>query len=270
MKNKKEVNLYFLKEKKQEIVVDKPSNGTLSGHAVGELFDKKIELMIKENFKNNSDLDVYRQYEYLNELFKKNSNNLTYEERRNLIPFETLRILFLDNRGKNIIKKWSENKMFEEKQNDTADILVVDKKNNFFYLLDVKSNTLSKNSQPPNIISALKLAKMCKAMLINNEFDKFSIIYIGIDWQEEKNKLVCKEIYIKNLFKISPEKLYINWAAALQIQFHVKTINQEYEKSQKQWCIDYLNHFVESAKKRIKYMENKWINPFEKVLKNYN
>jgi len=53
--------------------------------------------------------------------------------------------------------------LFDEKQNDTADILVV--KDDFYEIIDIKTRNISKSAQPPNIISAFKLAQVCAKML---------------------------------------------------------------------------------------------------------
>jgi type II restriction enzyme len=47
--------------------IPKPLSGTLSGHAVGEPFDKLAYQAVKSMYPNNA----YRQFEYLNSLFSK-------------------------------------------------------------------------------------------------------------------------------------------------------------------------------------------------------
>ena len=71
-----------------------------------------------------------------------------------------------------------------------------------------------------------------------------------------------KEIVVRDLFKITPEKIYINWAAALQIQFDVSTIDQNYTKSKKDWASDYLKTYIKSIQNRKKILDKKFINPF--------
>ena len=102
------------------------------------------------------------------------------------------------------------------------DILVV--KDNFFEIIDIKTRNISKSAQAPNIISSYKLAQLCAKMIDNDEFDNFSINYFEIDWLLENNSLVCKDTHYGDLFKSHPSDLYINWAAAMQIQFHVSDL----------------------------------------------
>lgn len=182
--------------------VPKPISGTLSGHAAGEPFDKYVYSELKKVFPKRT----FRQYEYLNDLFSKNPSVITFEDRLNL--FNSPTVMFLLSRGKSATTKWSIDNPFEEKQNDTADILVVD--NNFYEIIDIKTRNISKKAQPPNIISAYKLAQTCAKMIDNEEFDNFTIQYFGIDWELENDNLVCKNAHTVNLFKAKPETLYIN------------------------------------------------------------
>jgi type II restriction enzyme len=61
--------------------------------------------------------------------------------------------------------------------------------------------------------------------------------------------------------------LYINWAAAMQIQFHVSDLDQSFSGTMQKWAREYLKHFVTQAKKRANDMINKFVKPFEKYLK---
>lgn len=239
--------------------VPKPLSGTLSGHAAGEPFDKHVYSEIKKQFPKNT----FRQYEYLNDLFSKNPNVIGFQARQNL--FNSPTVLFLLSRGKNATDKWSIENPFDEKQNDTADIIVV--KNAFYEIIDIKTRNVSKSAQPPNIISAFKLAQVCAKMLDNKEFDNFTINYFEIDWLLNNDKLICQDTHFACLFKANPENLYINWAAAMQIQFHVSDLDQSFDGTMKSWAKSYLKHFVTQAKKRADDMIKKFVKPFEKYIK---
>ena len=175
--------------------VPKPISGTLSGHAAGEPFDKHVYSILKKWFPYKT----FRQYEYLNFLFSNNLNATGFEERNRL--FNSPTVMFLLSRGKDVTNKWSLDNLFEEKQNDTADILVVE--GDFFEIIDIKTRNISKNAQAPNIISAYKLAQVCAKMIDNKEFEKFNITYIEIDWILEDDFLVCKDVHYISLFKIN-------------------------------------------------------------------
>ncbi|MDO5357205.1 MAG: HincII family type II restriction endonuclease, partial [Conchiformibius sp.] len=160
--------------------------------------------------------------------------------------------------------KWSQTNLFEEKQNDTADIVQID--NGVYELLDVKTRNISKKAQAPNIISAYKLAQVCAKMLDNEEFDVFSINYLEVDWRLQNNQLICQDLHYSELFKANPASLYINWAAAMQIQFHVCDLDQNFTLSRKDWTKQYLYHFVNQAKRRANDMIDKFVKPFEVYL----
>ena len=208
--------------------VPKPLSGTLSGHAAGEPFDKHVYKEIKKQFPKYT----FRQYEYLNDLYSKNPETIGHEARFAL--FNSPTVMFLLSRGKNATNKWNIENTFEEKQNDTADILVV--KDDFYEIIDIKTRNISKSTQPPNIISAYKLAQ------------------------------VCENAHYVNLFHSNPETLYINWAAAMQLQFHVCDLDQNFKGNIKSWTKTYLKHFVKQARKRTDYMIEKFVKPFEKYI----
>ncbi len=238
--------------------VPKPLSGTLSWHAAWEPFDKHVYNEIKKQFPN----ETFRQYEYLNNLFTKNLSADGVEARNNL--FNSPTVLFLLSRWKNATDKWSIENPFEEKQNDTADILV--SKNSKYEIIDIKTRNISKSAQSPNIISAFKLAQLCAKMIDNNDYDILTINYFEVDWLLENDKLVCKDAHYKNLFKAIPEKLYINWAAAMQLQFHVSDVNQDFKWTMQEWAKEYLTNFVKQAKKRSDDMITKFVKPFEKYI----
>jgi type II restriction enzyme len=252
------VNYDKLKNAVINTSVPKPLSGTLSGHSAGEPFDKHVYSEIKKQFPDKT----FRQYEYLNYLFTKNPTAIGIEARNNLFSSPT--VMFLLSRGKNATDKWSIESPFEEKQNDTADILVVNEGK--YEIIDVKTRNLSKIAQSPNIISAYKLAQVCAKMLDNEEFDNFTITYFEIDWDLSDEKLICKDAHYAELFKAKPENLYINWAAAMQIQFHVSDLEQDFSGDRKEWAKSYLKHFVTQAKKRANDMITKFVKPFEKYI----
>ena len=252
------IDILSLKLDLVNTTVPKPVSGTLSGHAAGEPFDKHVYKFVKAKYPE----ETFRQYEYLNKLYSQNTKALSVEDRWSLLKPNS--VAFLLNRGKQTTQEWTPAQQFDEKQNDTADILVV--KDNFFSIVDVKTFSTERNGQPPNIISAYKIAKMCALMLEENNFSSHDITYIGIAWELVGENLKCTDVSIKELFKTDPANLYINWAAAMQIQFHVSTLDQTYAGDVKQWCRDYLRTFVSQANDRAETMIRKFVKPFEKFL----
>jgi type II restriction enzyme len=222
------------------------------------IINDDIYSSVKEQLETQVSQRVYRQKEYLMTLFTKTDNSEDVRIRNHFLhePF----IFYVLN-----LKVEDIESPFEEKQNDTADILVV--KKGFYELIDIKTRNISKSAQPPNIISAYKLAQLCAKMIDNNEFDNFTINYFEIDWLLENDKLVCKDAHWGCLFNASPDNLYINWAAAMQIQFHVCDLDQSFKGTREQWAKNYLKHFVSQAQKRADDMITKFVKPFEKYVK---
>jgi hypothetical protein len=238
-------------------------NKAASGHASGDFFEKKVYSILREAMPHK----VFRQYELLNDLYSKNLK--TIKEADKSLLFKSPTAHFLLSRGDSASKGWSLDNLFQEKQNDTADVVIVE--DSTFNIIDIKTRSLSKKGQPPNIVSSFKIAQMCGYLLDNEDFGSLNIFYVAIDWLHDGQCQVCENFEILNLFKIPPtkENLYINWAAALQIQFHATEVEQTYNKDKRSWCLDYLNYYVSSAKARISHMESKFIEPFEKYLKLY-
>ena len=68
--------------------IPKPTIGNLAGHAAGEPFDEFVYSELKKIYPY-----TYRQYDYLNSLYRKNPECVSSEERKNLIRSKTLRHL---------------------------------------------------------------------------------------------------------------------------------------------------------------------------------
>lgn len=256
------VNFNALIESMKGETVPRPNRatgGTLSGHAAGEPFEKKVFEHLKQMYPNN----IYKQYDYLNDLYLRHPNVISVEDRYALLDSPT--VLFLLSRGDKATREWSPQNIFEEKQNDTADIIY--HKDGFYDIIDVKTRNTSKSAQAPNIISAYKLAKTCANMIDNEEYEKIGIKYIEIDWVEEHHEtLKCVNAHFGDLFKATPNSLYINWAAAMQIQFHVCDLDQNWNSDREAWARAYIKVFVESAQRRCDRMRDEYITPFLKYI----
>lgn len=66
---------------------NKASSGTLSGHAAGEPFEKNVYHKLKEKYPTK----IFKQYEYLNDLYRRHPRHITVEQRYALLdsPTET-------------------------------------------------------------------------------------------------------------------------------------------------------------------------------------
>ena len=103
-------------------------------------------------------------------------------------------------------------------------------------------------------------------MIDNKDYDIFDINYFQVEWKLIEDKLECTDTAYAELFKCDPSNLYINWAAAMQIQFHVDELDQTYTKTREEWAREYLRHFTSQAKIQSEKMIEKFVKPFEKYL----
>lgn len=72
---------------------NKATSGTLSGHAAGEPFEKCVYHMLKDKYPDC----VFKQYEYLNDIYLRNPKHITVEQKYALMESPTA--LFLLSRG---------------------------------------------------------------------------------------------------------------------------------------------------------------------------
>ena len=90
--------------------VDRPnkaSSGTLSGHAAGEPFEKNVYYKLKEKYPSK----IFKQYEYLNDLYLRHPRHITVEQRYALLDSPTA--LFLLSRGDKATREWSPTSIFD-------------------------------------------------------------------------------------------------------------------------------------------------------------
>lgn len=233
--------------------------GTLSGHAAGEPFDKHAYSLLKKFYPEKT----FRQFEFLNDLYERFPRATTYEQRTELIKPKWLSHLL--SRGKAVTAGWSPTNKFEEKQDDTADIILSSGKS--LSIVDVKTKNVSKKAQPPNIISASKIASMCGGILDEGKIDEFDIVYLAFTWKDEGEKLRCVGCVHKSLFAMDPAEIYINWAAAMQIQFVVEDLKQDYRGSIEQWAKSFLVTFTDQARVRSAKMIDKYVTPYLRHIK---
>lgn len=226
--------------------VPKPS-GTLAGHAAGLPFEKLVHERLVSTFAGRA----LRHFEFLNDVLSRYENDSVAKRIEAFGPKSLQGLLC---RGKTQMAGWTSATPFEEKQNDTAESiitsdLIFEPTSSHLLLVDVKTYNAAKHGQPPNIISAGKLSEALASALEEGEV-RFDIVYAGVSWTVEGQTLRGNEISVVSLFKMDP-KLYINWAAAEQVQFHPHLAEQDYSGSREQWAKEFLEHFVDSLERRI-------------------
>lgn len=226
--------------------VPKPS-GTMAGHAAGLPFEELVHECLVSTFGGRA----RRHYQFLNDVLSRHEEE-SLDQRMAAFGPNSLQGLLC--RGKSQMAKWDSQSVFEEKQNDTAESIICGDRifqpnSSHLLFLDVKTFNTSKQGQPPNIISAGKLSEALASALEEGQV-RFDFVYVGVSWAVEDQKLKSNEIAVVSLFRMDP-KLYINWAAAEQIQFHPHLANQEFTGSREEWAKEFLEHFVTSLDRRI-------------------
>ena len=227
--------------------VPKPS-GSLSGHNAGLPFEREVHAALAREFPAR----CFRHFEALNVVLERHPEARSLEDRLELFGPPSLRSLVA--RGSAPTKRWTPQSPFEEKQDDTAETIIFSNADCDFWngevtLIDVKTQAAAKKGQPPNIMSAGKLATALADALREGEV-KFDIVYVGILWETAGDTLEAVDVCAKSLFKMAGDP-YINWVAAQQIQFHPFAIDQDFTGSKEVWAKAFLRGFVSSLGKRI-------------------
>lgn len=260
--------IHDLEEIGEELVgslVPRPS-GQLAGHAGGLPFEALVDSALKERFPGRA----FRHFEALNHALTVELDSNPGDFSPGKYQFGPEPIHYLAKRGKQVTSSWSPVKLFEEKQNDTAENIVFSDQDQLFNsdlvsFVDVKSQNASKTSQPPNIISARKIKEIA-LMAWEEDLDlPLEILYLGIKFFTEefegRKMLRAEECRAIDLFKIDPRAVYINWSAALQIQFHPLEVEQDFNGSAKEW----LGGFLESYARSLEHRSNKQILEVTKI-----
>lgn len=251
--------------------VPRPS-GQLSGHAGGLPFEELVHHELQKRFSERA----FRHYEALNHALMEShkSSPETFKPETYKFGSPGVDYLCMCNRSKKALKNWSLDTPFEEKQNDTAESIVFsDKILNFnsplVSFVDVKSQNSSKKSQAPNIISANKLINASEEIIEDGNRVDFEILYMGVKFHEDEinnqKLLIADNWAVVDLFKIDPEALYINWSAALQIQFHPFNVDQSYTGTHKEWLMSFVKFYIKSLEKRT-FKQQESIDKLKKLI----
>ena len=107
----------------------------IKGHYQGMLQESLLRKLVYRHLKELYPTNIYKQFEYLNDLYRRNPTSITVRGRQSL--FNSPVALFLLSRGDTATRNWDTENIFVEKQNDIADILF--QKEEYFELIDVKT-----------------------------------------------------------------------------------------------------------------------------------
>lgn len=215
----------------------KPNRET-SGHAIATPLEEEVYDALSKTYPGLA----FKQHEAVNEYL---SQAVTRDKISDDFIFGNEAVDSLVNPGKKALSHWPE-KIVPGRQSDTADIVLFSDSALFdgssVFLIDVKSHDFGKNSQPPNIMSARKLAKVAEICLSKNIDPNFSLYYIDLGYRKKDAGVVVEDVRMVDMMKIPPldyngkgKPLYINWSAAIQVQFRPSEVSQDFQLSQKDW-----------------------------------
>ena len=241
------------------IELDRP-RGSLAGHAAA----LPIEDLVHEKLEKILPGRALRHYEFLNHVLASVSSE---DLDKRFAAFGPPSLQYLLCRGKEQMRKWDPSSLFDVKQNDTAETVIFDSvpfdpNADSLFLVDVKSHNISKNGQPPNIMSAGKLAEAL-ALALDEGKIKFDFVYLGLGWEAIGEKIVILDATVVSLFKMTPDP-YINWVAAEQLQFQIHEANQDFAGSKEEWAKKFLSHFSSSLELRLE-KQNRRLERFRRI-----
>lgn len=246
-------------------------NQETSGHRIATPLEEEVYDALSKTYPGLA----FKQHEAVNEYL---SQAVTRDKVSDDFIFGNEAIDYLVNPGKKALSHWPE-KIVPGRQSDTADIVLFSDSALFdgslVFLIDVKSHDFGKNSQPPNIMSARKLAKVAEICLSKNIDPNFSLYYIDLGYRKKDAGVVVEDVRMVDMMKIPPldyngkgKPLYINWSAAIQVQFRPSEVSQDFELSQKDWLAIFMKNYTSQKRDRI-YKEVHELGEQEKMLAEY-
>lgn len=260
---------YF--ENRGYINLNLKSNRETSGHTVATPLEEEVYDALSKAYPGLA----FKQHEAVNKYL---SQAAAQGRVSHGFVFGNEAVDYLVNPGKKALSSWPE-EIVPGRQSDTADIVLFSDPSLFdglsVFLIDVKSHDLGKNSQPPNIMSARKLAKVAEICLSKNIDPNFSLYYIDLGYRKKDAGVVVEDVRMVDMMKIPPldynnkgKPMYINWAAALQVQFRPSEVSQDFELSQKEWLAVFMKNYTSQKRDRI-YKEVHELGAQEKMLAEY-
>lgn len=248
----------------------KPNQET-SGHRIAIPLEEEVYDALSKTYPGLA----FKQHEALNDYL---SETVVQGRVPDGFVFGNEAVDSLVNPGKKALSNWPE-ELVPGKQSDTADIVLFSDSALFdgssVFLIDVKSHDLGKSDQPPNIMSARKLAKVAEICLSKNIDPNFSLYYIDLGYRKKDTGVVVEDVRMVDMMKIPPldyngkgKPLYINWSAAIQVQFRLSEVSQDFELSQKDWLAIFMKNYTSQKRDRI-YKEVHELGEQEKMLAEY-
>lgn len=187
------------------------------GHITGDA----MESWIYDVFSTMSEFQTFKPHDFLNRLAERPDMDL--EKFLNRVWWSKLLL---------IGKPKPNDEAYKKTQQEGADLILCDNWENIHedpnvVLVNVKSHNAGKSSRDPNIMSALRLLKFLKNILINSNrdifLDQMSYWFVSVSHMDNH----IKTINMRDLFLLDTTQIpLINFDAAIQIQWHVHKMIQ--------------------------------------------
>ena len=211
-----------------------------AGHAGGNIIEEIVRTEMSALYGER----VQRQHTVLNSVLTAHLEAVTKADRVALFGNSAAQVMLCEKRD---IANWTADEPFRSAQGDTADAILFAEApavlgDNRYALIDAKSVDLDKHGQAPNIISATKVFNMALAA-VSTGCVPFDLVYLAAGYRVNADGiLVVERARAVSLFKIE-SGLYINWAAANQIQFHPLDADQSFTGTPLQWADRFLDQY---------------------------
>lgn len=211
--------------------------GDITNESYGHSAGTPIEEWAKRNLQEGTDFTIYYPNEFLSIIFRELKDPHNIESFLDTVWWGKL--LFTKEQLKDFmageeVKRW---------QQEGADLVLlydgnIIKNPDKVILINVKSHLATRQSRPPNIMSAQRLLEYFDYILAKEDGRKLlsqaELWFLGISYIIESarsgasaNRAVVSSVALKELFKLDVEKIpQINFDAAIQIQWHVEDMKE--------------------------------------------
>lgn len=246
-----------------EIKIESLTDSEAYGHLAGT----PLEVWVKS--KLEKEWQIFFPNEFLMEVF----DNLK-EERKILSFLDSTwwgKLLFTPKQ----LKDYNSGKQVRRWQQEGADLVLfygesIIKEPEKVILLNVKSHESTRNSRPPNIMSAQRLLQFFDFLLSKNRgeeiLNSMELWFIGVTYNAEEGGKI-ERIYVKDLLKLDAMSIpQINFDAAIQIQWHVEDMIEVNQKKQ-DFVLTLAKEFIRRWEHHIKTKQIKYKKLTDKLIK---
>jgi hypothetical protein len=245
--------------------------GVITDESYGHSAGTPIEEWAKRNLQRGTDFTIYYPNEALARIFKELKDPRKIESFLDAVWWGKL--LFT----KEQLKDFMAGKEVKRWQQEGADLVLlydsdITKNPDKVILINVKSHLATRQSRPPNIMSAQRLLEYFDYILAKGDGRKLlsqaELWFLGVSYAIEStqgevggvaiNKAVVSSVALRDLFKLDVEEIpQINFDAAIQIQWHVEDM-KEVKQTKDTFVANLADEFIERWRHHSSAKESKY------------